>query len=150
MWYYLVVLWCEVWEIFSFLMWCDQLKVKVAQLCLTLHGSMNCSLPGSPPIGGKSAGLGCQFLLQEVFPTQGSFAGRLFTIRATWQSRHLPQIQQVINGKAFKSHSYLNCAFNEWVMTRKVCLPFLFPTVLFLYSLSVFHYSVTLASRTSV
>ena len=46
----------------------------VAQLCLTLCDSMDCSLPGSSVceiFSGKNIGVGCRFLLQEIFPTQG-------------------------------------------------------------------------------
>ena len=47
----------------------------VAQLCLSLCNPMDCSLPGllcpwSFP--GKNTGVGCHFLLQGVFLTQGS------------------------------------------------------------------------------
>ena len=49
-------------------------EVKVAQLCLTLCGPMDCNLPrplcpwNSP---GKNAGVGSCFLLQRIFPIQG-------------------------------------------------------------------------------
>ena len=54
------------------------LKSEVAQLCPTLCDPMDCSLPGSEePLSpwnfpGKSTGVGCHFLLQGIFPTQGS------------------------------------------------------------------------------
>ena len=49
---------------------------SVTQLCLTLGDSMDCSLPGSSVHGigknvGKNVGVGCHFLLQGFFPTQG-------------------------------------------------------------------------------
>ena len=47
---------------------------EVVQLCQTLCGSMDCSLPGSSEHGifpGKSTGVGCHFLLQGIFPTHG-------------------------------------------------------------------------------
>ena len=47
---------------------------EVAQLCPTLWDPMDCSLPGSSVHGifpGKNIGVGCHFLLQEIFPTQG-------------------------------------------------------------------------------
>ena len=56
---------------------------------------VDCSLPGSlRPWNflGKSTGVGCHFLLQRIFPTQGSnpglshIAGRHFTIWATWEA----------------------------------------------------------------
>ena len=46
-----------------------------AQLCPTLCDPMNYSPPGSSVHGdspGKKIGVGCCFLLQEIFPTQGS------------------------------------------------------------------------------
>ena len=55
---------------------CWQLKVKneVSQLCLTLCDLMDCSLSGSLSMGfsSKSTGVGYHFLLQGIFPTQGS------------------------------------------------------------------------------
>ena len=53
-------------------------EVKVAQLCLTICGPMDCSLPrplcswNSP---GKNIGVGSRFLLQKIFPAQGSKPG---------------------------------------------------------------------------
>ena len=47
---------------------------KSLQLCPTLCNPMDCSPPGSSVCGipDKDAGVGCHFLLQGVFPTQGS------------------------------------------------------------------------------
>ena len=53
---------------------------KVTQSCLTLCNSVDCSPPGSSIRGifpGKSTGVGCHFLLQGIFPTQGSNPGLL-------------------------------------------------------------------------
>ena len=50
-------------------------KVSVSQLCLTLCDPAGCSPPGSPrpwSFAGKNTGVGCHFLLQVIFPTQGS------------------------------------------------------------------------------
>ena len=47
---------------------------EVVQSCLTPCDLMDCSLPGSSVHGifpGKNTGVGCYFLLQEIFPTQG-------------------------------------------------------------------------------
>ena len=47
----------------------------VAQLCLTLCNTIDCSPPGSSVHGyspSKNTGVGCHALLQESFPTQGS------------------------------------------------------------------------------
>ena len=48
---------------------------EVAQLCPTLCDPMDCSLPGCSVHGifqAKSTGVGCHFLLQGIFPTEGS------------------------------------------------------------------------------
>ena len=45
----------------------------VAELWSTLCDPMDCSLPGSSVHGdypGKNTGVGCYFLLREIFPTQ--------------------------------------------------------------------------------
>ena len=49
-----------------------------SQSCLTLCDCMDCSPPGSSVHGnspGKNTGVGCQALLQEIFPTQVSNPG---------------------------------------------------------------------------
>ena len=49
---------------------------EVTQSRPTLCNPMDCSLPGSSihpwDFPGKSTGVGCHFLLQGIFPTQGS------------------------------------------------------------------------------
>ena len=55
-------------------------RVFVAQLCPTLCDPMECILTGSSVHGdslGKKIGVGCHFLLQGIFPTQGSNPGPL-------------------------------------------------------------------------
>ena len=49
------------------------MKVLVTQSCLTLCHPMVC--PWDSP--GKNTGVGCQSLLQGIFPTQGSNLGLL-------------------------------------------------------------------------
>ena len=52
----------------------------VAQLCPTLCDSMDCSPPSSSDHGdspGKNTGVGCHFLFQGIFPTQGLNPGLL-------------------------------------------------------------------------
>ena len=52
----------------------------VAQLCPTLCNYMDCSLPGFSVHGDspdKNTGVGCQSILQGIFPTQGSNPGLL-------------------------------------------------------------------------
>ena len=50
------------------------LPSEVTQSCPTLWDLMDCSLPGSSIHGIFQArtGVGCHFLLQGIFPTQGS------------------------------------------------------------------------------
>ena len=51
---------------------------EVTQLCPTLCDPVDCSLPRSSIHGifpGQSSGVGCHFLLQRIFPTQGSNLG---------------------------------------------------------------------------
>ena len=46
----------------------------VPESCLTLYDATNCSPPGSSVHGisqGRNTGVGCHFLLQGIFPTQG-------------------------------------------------------------------------------
>ena len=47
---------------------------EVAQSCPTLCDPMDCNIPASSLWGflGKSSRVGCHFLLQGIFPTQGS------------------------------------------------------------------------------
>ena len=62
-----------------------------AQSCLTLCNFTDCSPPGSSVHGdfpGKNTGVGCHFLLQEIFPTQGSNPGPLCL--QYWQAGSLP------------------------------------------------------------
>ena len=54
--------------------------MEVAQSCLTLRSSMDCSPLGSSVHGdspGKNTGVGCHFLLQGIFLTQGLNLGLL-------------------------------------------------------------------------
>ena len=54
------------------------LQREVAQSCLTLCDPIDCSLPGSSVHGilpGNSTEVGCHFLLQGIFLTQGSNPG---------------------------------------------------------------------------
>ena len=53
---------------------CSTMKVKVKS-CLTLWDPMDTRLLRPWDFLGKSTGVGCHFLLQEIFPTQGSNPG---------------------------------------------------------------------------
>ena len=48
-----------------------KVKVLVTLLCLILCDPMDCSLPGYMDFLGRNTGVGCHFLLQGIFPTQG-------------------------------------------------------------------------------
>ena len=72
--------------------------VFVAQSCPTLCDSMDCSPPG------KDTGVGCHFLLQGIFPTQGSNPGLL----------HCRQILYWL------SYKYLRLPW--WLRWQSVCL----------------------------
>ena len=56
--------------------WEGESEGEVAQLCLILCDPADCSPPGSWLLRpwdspGKNTGVGCHFLLQGIFPTQG-------------------------------------------------------------------------------
>ena len=60
---------------FCFLLGFPKSRVLVTQSCLTLCNAMDCSQPGSSVYGvlhSKNTRVGCYFLLQGFFPTQGS------------------------------------------------------------------------------
>ena len=61
---------CSRKQFFGLLLLC----VLVTLSCLTLQDPMDCSSPGSSVLRdspGKNTVVGCHFLLQEIFPTQG-------------------------------------------------------------------------------
>ena len=73
------------------------MHAKSLQSCPTLCDPMDCSSPSSSVHGILQARIlewGCRFLLQGIFPTQGSklsltppaLAGGCFTTRATWET----------------------------------------------------------------
>ena len=61
------------------------LKVKVAQLCLTLCDPMDYS-PWNPP--GQNTGVGSLSLLRGIFPTQGSNPGLPHCRQIIYQLSH--------------------------------------------------------------
>ena len=78
----------------------------------TLCDPMDCSLPGSSAHGvppGKNTGKGCHFLLQGIFPTQGSSLG-LPHCRPT-----LYHLSRLGNPKA--THKTL--LFSQWLLLLK-------------------------------
>ena len=76
---------------------CVCVCVRCAQSYLTLCNPMDCGLTDSSVPGfflGKNTGVGCQFLLQRIFPTQGSNTHFLFLLH--WKVNSLPQWHAVI------------------------------------------------------
>jgi len=73
---------------------------EVAQSCLTLCDPMDC--PWDFP--GKSTGVGCHFLLQEIFPTQGLNPGLPLQCFTIWATREV----QFLNKATFKKFLVLN------------------------------------------
>ena len=65
-----------------------------AQSCPALCDPMDCSQPGFSPqnFPGKNTGVGCHFLLQRSFPTQGSNLCLLHLLH--WQADSLPMSYQ--------------------------------------------------------
>ena len=81
-------------------------EVKVSQSCLTLCDPMGCSLPGSSVHGdfpGKNIGVGCHFLLQGIFPTQGSNLGLLPQRQIFYCLSHQRYIDKTIYLQNFKA-----------------------------------------------
>ena len=62
------------------------MKVSVTQSCPTLYNSTRFLRSWNPP--GKKAAVGCHFLLQGIFPTQGSDVHLLWLL--LWQEDSLP------------------------------------------------------------
>ena len=83
----------------------------VAQPCPTFWDPMDCSPPGSSVHGdspGKNIEVGCQALLQGIFPTQGSnqvsrIAGGFLTIWAT-RDTSLPPTKEPETGKVLNKY----------------------------------------------
>ena len=71
----------------------------VAQSCPTLCDPMDCSPPGSSVqeiFQARITGVGCHFLLQGIFPTQGSQMGLL----------HYRQIHYQLSYKGSLEHEF--------------------------------------------
>ena len=92
-----------------------------AQLCLTLCNPMDCSPPGSSVHGifpGKNIGVGCHFLLQGIFLTQGSNLHLLHLLH--WQLDSLPLEPP---GKPILSTYIYFSIINKLLSKRKENLP---------------------------
>ena len=69
----------------------NKCHVLVTQSCPTLCHPVDCSLPGSSVHGTfplKNTGVGCHFLLQGLFPTQGSNPGLPHCRQILYQLSH--------------------------------------------------------------
>ena len=91
---------------------------SVAQSCPTLCDPMDCSLSVSPVHGdcpGKNTGVGCHFLFQGIFPTQGSNPHLLH-----WQVDSLPLSQL---GSPHKEDKGTNFSTVNAMSTRTPCPP---------------------------
>jgi len=94
---------CSIYIICLKICKCIHNQSEVAQSCPTLCDPMDCSLPGYrlPGYGGpwgfpgKNTGVGCHFLLQGIFPTQGSNPG-------------LPQCKQMLYPLSHQGGFFLN------------------------------------------
>ena len=84
---------------------------SVAKLCLTLwsHRLKPAKLLCPWNVPGKNTGVGCHFVLQEIFPTQGSNAGLLHWQVDSLLLSHLgsPKLLTTIAAKSLQSCSTL-------------------------------------------
>ena len=79
--------------------------VLVTQLFLALGDPVDCSPPGSSIHGiphDKNTGVGCHFLLQGIFPTQGLNPGLLHCRQTLYQLSHREDL--LTSGQTGKSH----------------------------------------------
>ena len=85
---------------------------------------MNCSLPSSSVHGdspGKNTGVGCYFLLQGIFQTQG-FNPRLLHL-LHWQAESLPLISCSVNaGYYFINFTHIYKSFLKWTHATSLFL----------------------------
>ena len=85
---------CATWEAPYYSITMVKSESEVAQSCLTLCYPMDCRLPGFSVYGifpGNSTGLGCYFLLQGIFLTQGSNPGLLHCRQMLYPLSHQVQ-----------------------------------------------------------
>ena len=83
---------------------------------------MDCSLPGSSIHGilpGKNTGVGCQFLLQGIVPTQGSNPALPHCWQTLYRLSHFPEypIKTGISPPAQLSYSLLSFIFSTAFFT---------------------------------
>ena len=83
----------------------------VAQSCPTLCDPKDCGLPGSSVHGDspdRNTAMGCHFLLQGIFPTQGSNLGHLHCRQILYQQSHWGSPQIVIIKHQILSIQFIN------------------------------------------
>ena len=68
----------------------------MAQSCPILCNLMGCSLPSSWNFPGKNTGAGCHFLLQGIFPTQGSNLGLLHCRQTLYCLSHQGSLVEIV------------------------------------------------------
>ena len=119
--------------------------VLVAQSCLTLCDSMDCSPPGSSCLWdfpGKDTGVGCHFLVQESFLTQGQNPGLLHcrqilyrlsyegSVRRVYFCRHSGYLHFHQSPAYLWDHSpVLPCTAGQSLLGRRLRGSFLVPSV---------------------
>ena len=96
----------------------------VAQSCLTLWDPMDCSLPGSSVHGdspGKNIGVGCQALLQGIFPIQGSNSLSLYHLshQGSPISLSFPILLRFPGGSDCKESACLMALGPAWVLPSR-------------------------------
>ena len=85
---------------------------EVAQSCPTLCNPMNCSLQLLRPwdFAGKNTGVGCHFLLQRIFPTQGLDLG----LRHFRQTLYLLSHHTTENANHTDKQTHQGTGFEIW------------------------------------
>ena len=113
----------HVFPILIFLKWSE-----VAQSCPTLCDPMDCSLPSFSVHGifpGKNTGMGCHFLLQEIFPTQGLNPSLLHCRQALYCLSHQGKSKCMLStvcGSLLPKGPHESPVFLRRVKQRRACL----------------------------
>ena len=65
---------------------------------------------------GKNSGVGCHFLLEEIFPIQGSTLGLLYCRWILYcPSRQKPQVALAVKNLLANTGRYKKCGFDSWI-----------------------------------
>ena len=113
------------------------IEVLVAQSCPTLCNAMDCNPQDNPcPWGspGKNTGVGCQALLQGIFPTQGSNPGLLHCrdgLFIIWATREATvNLDEELRGNQFPMVLMTNYhTLSSWKQHEFIILDFWRPEV---------------------